>query len=235
MAPQSSAYRMAAAIWGAMGLVALLGYAIVRLASVVADGMGHHWGWQHIAVAAGNTVFMAWSEGYRGFQLRFSPRSAARVKWLAQHANAMQTLLAPLFVMGYFGTTRRRMIGVYLLTGFILAAIAVIHGLAQPWRAALDIGVVVGPCLGPRDFPCGAAAHAEYGRFRGISRSCRRQCNNRSPRQLGDDVVYRHAVRLGHVVALQAVPQHRPRQRPDVVGDHVIAPGQERPRPGTKA
>ena len=148
MAPQSSAYRMAAAIWGAMGLVALLGYAIVRLASVVADGMGHHWGWQHIAVAAGNTVFMAWSEGYRGFQLRFSPRSAARVKWLAQHANAMQTLLAPLFVMGYFGTTRRRMIGVYLLTGFILAAIAVIHGLAQPWRAALDIGVVVGLAWG---------------------------------------------------------------------------------------
>ena len=148
MAPQSSAYRMAAAIWGAMGLVALLGYAIVRLASVVADGMGHHWGWQHIAVAAGNTVFMAWSEGYRGFQLRFSPRSAARVKWLAQHANAMQTVLAPLFVMGYFGTTRRRMIGVYLLTGFILAAIAVIHGLAQPWRAALDIGVVVGLAWG---------------------------------------------------------------------------------------
>ena len=148
MAPQSSAYRMAAAIWGAMGLVALLGYAIVRLASVVADGMGHHWGWQHIAVAAGNTAFMAWSEGYRGFQLRFSPRSAARVKWLAQHANAMQTLLAPLFVMGYFGTTRRRMIGVYLLTGFILAAIAVIHGLAQPWRAALDIGVVVGLAWG---------------------------------------------------------------------------------------
>ena len=148
MAPQSSAYRMAAAIWGAMGLVALLGYAIVRLASVVADGTGHHWGWQHIAVAAGNTVFMAWSEGYRGFQLRFSPRSAARVKWLAQHANAMQMLLAPLFVMGYFGTTRRRMIGVYLLTGFILAAIAVIHGLAQPWRAALDIGVVVGLAWG---------------------------------------------------------------------------------------
>ena len=139
---------MAAAIWGAMGLVALLGYAIVRLASVVAEGMGHHWGWQHIAVAAGNTAFMAWSEGYRGFQLRFSPRSAARVKWLAQHANAMQTLLAPLFVMGYFGTTRRRMIGVYLLTGFILAAIAVIHGLAQPWRAALDIGVVVGLAWG---------------------------------------------------------------------------------------
>ena len=148
MAPQSSAYRMAAAIWGAMGLVALLGYAIVRLASVVADGMGHHWGWQHIAVAAGNTAFMAWSEGYRGFQLRFSPRSAARVKWLAEHANAMQTLLAPLFVMGYFGTTRRRMMGVYVLTVFILAAIAVIHGLAQPWRAALDIGVVVGLAWG---------------------------------------------------------------------------------------
>ena len=141
-----------AACWGAAGLVALLGYAIFRLTGVVVDGLEETWRWHHIAVAGANAAFMAWSEGYRGFQLRFSPRSAARVKWLAQHASAAQALLAPLFVMGYFGTTRRRMIGVYLLTGFILVAIVAIHSLAQPWRAALDVGVVVGLAWGLASF-----------------------------------------------------------------------------------
>ena len=152
LAGKPAALGIVAAIWGAAGLVALLGFAIFRLAGVVSQGLEHAWGWQHIAVAAANAAFMAWSEGYRGFQQSFSPRTAARVKWLAQHASAVQALLAPLFVMGYFGTTRRRMIGAYLLTGFILLAIVAIQWLAQPWRAALDVGVVVGLAWGLASF-----------------------------------------------------------------------------------
>ena len=141
-----------AASWGAAGLAALLAYAIYRLAGVVAQGLEQAWAWQHVAVAFVNAVFMAWSEGYRGFQQSFSPRSAARVKWLAQHASPGQALLAPLFVMGYFCATRRRMAGVYLLTGFIVVAIVAIHYLPQPWRAALDVGVVIGLAWGLASF-----------------------------------------------------------------------------------
>ena len=151
-ARKPSTLGIVAAIWGTVGVVALLGYAIIRLAGVVAQGLEHSWGWQHMAVAAANVAFMAWSEGYRGFQQSFSPRSAARVKWLAQHASAVQALLAPLFVMSYFGATQRRMIGVYLLTSFILVAIVVIQWLAQPWRAVLDMGVVAGLAWGLASF-----------------------------------------------------------------------------------
>lgn len=141
-----------AACWATMGLSALLLYAIVRLSMVVADGAVGSWDWRHWTVAAGNAVFMAWSEGYRGFQLKFSPRSAARVKWLLHHASVVSTVLAPLFAMGFFNATRRRMLGVYGLTAFVAGAIIVVHALPQPWRAVLDIGVVIGLAWGVASF-----------------------------------------------------------------------------------
>lgn len=140
------------AAWGAVGLLGLLAFAVARLAGVVLDGLAHAWHWQHVAVAAANAVFMAWSEGYRGFQLGFSPRCAARVKWLTSNPSALRIALAPLFVMGYFGAPRRRVIGVYALTLGIVAAIALVHALPHPWRAALDVGVIIGLAWGMASF-----------------------------------------------------------------------------------
>ena len=134
----------AGAAWGLAGVIGLLVYAVVRLSGVVVDGFEHGWDWRHLAVAAANAVFMAWSEGFRGFQGSFSPRVAARLKWLRDHPSATRLLFAPLFAMGYFGATRQRMIGIYALTAGIVALIAIVHALPQPWRAALDIGVVLG-------------------------------------------------------------------------------------------
>lgn len=141
-----------AACWATVGLSGLLLFAIVRLSMVVAEGAVVPWDWRHWAVAAVNAAFMAWSEGYRGFQLKFSPRSAARVKWLLHHASGLSTLFAPVFAMGYFNATPRRMVGVYGLTVFVLGAILVVHALPQPWRAALDIGVVIGLAWGVASF-----------------------------------------------------------------------------------
>ena len=133
-----------AAAWGAIGLCALLLYAIVRLCLVIAVGLEAVWQPWHVAVAFANAVFMAWSEGYRGFQLGYSPRSAARVKWLRHHPTAIRAVLAPLFVMGYFNAPWRRLAVVWGMTAAIVVAIVVIHALAHPLRAALDIGVVLG-------------------------------------------------------------------------------------------
>lgn len=107
-------------------------------------GLEHPWAWQHVAVAVANAVFMAWSEGWRGFQQSFSPRVAARLEWLRNNPSAARVALSPLFAMGYFGATRERLIGIYALTAGIVVLIVVVHVLPQPWRAALDIGVVIG-------------------------------------------------------------------------------------------
>ena len=150
--PPVTLLGVVAACWATIGLCALLLYAIVRLSMVVADGAADPWDWRHWAVAAANAAFMAWSEGYRGFQLRFSPRSAARVKWLVYHASGVSAVLAPLFAMGYFNATRRRLLGVYGLTAFVVGAIVFVHALPQPWRAVLDIGVIIGLAWGIASF-----------------------------------------------------------------------------------
>ena len=135
---------MFGAAWGLAGLTGLLLFAVYRLAGVVEAGLEWPWGWEHVAVAVANAVFMAWSEGWRGFQRSFSPRVAARLKWLRDNPSTVRVVFAPLFVIGYFGATRERLIGIYALTAGIAVLIVVVHLLPQPWRAALDIGVVLG-------------------------------------------------------------------------------------------
>ena len=161
---QATAMGRLAAAWGALGLLALLGYAIWRVGSVALAGLEYPWRTEHVALAAANVVFMAWSEGYRGFQKSFSPRCAARTRCLLKQPTALRTLLAPLFVMGYFAAPKRRLVAVYGLTLGIVAAVLAIHALPQPWRAALDLGVVVGLLWGVASYLLALAAAFELGK-----------------------------------------------------------------------
>ena len=133
-----------AAYWGVTGVVVLLSFAVYRLAAVTLDSFRFDYEWHHWLLLVVNTGFMCYAEGYRGFQLAFSPRAAARARHLRHHPSLVWTLLAPLFCMGFFHTTRRRIISVYALSIGIVALVIVFHQLSQPWRGALDAGVVCG-------------------------------------------------------------------------------------------
>ena len=133
-----------ASLWGLAGVVLLLGGAVARLAPIAWRGIDSGLaGWQWAALL-GIVVFMGYSEGYRGFQKGFSPRVAARVRYLATHPSLPRSLLAPLFCMGYFHATRRRQITSLVLTGAIVLLVVAVRFLPQPWRGLLDAGVVVG-------------------------------------------------------------------------------------------
>lgn len=147
MTSQTSPVRLVGylgAVWGLAGIAALLAYSIWRLAGVAADAWSYDLYAQHWAVLVVHVAFMAWSEGYRGFQQSFSPRIVARARYLMANPRPAYVLLAPLFCMGYFHTTRRRMISVYALTVFIVVLIIAVRWLPQPWRGIVDAGVVVG-------------------------------------------------------------------------------------------
>ncbi|HBE69275.1 MAG TPA: hypothetical protein DDW52_14095 [Planctomycetaceae bacterium] len=136
--------KFIAPIWGLIGVVALLGFAIYRLAprawEALQEGLTP-FQWCLMVVW---TVFMVYSEGYRGFQKKFSPRTAARVNYLSKSPSATQTLLAPLFCMGYFGATRRVQITSICLTLGIVLLVLLVSQLPQPWRGIVDFGVVAG-------------------------------------------------------------------------------------------
>ena len=89
-------------------------------------------------------LFMGYAEGYRGFQCRFSPRAAARARYLKQHPTPLRILLAPLFCMGFFHATRKRKIVAYSLTTMIILLIIFVRRLPQPWRGIVDAGVLLG-------------------------------------------------------------------------------------------
>jgi hypothetical protein len=103
-------------VWGLAGFILLLVYTIIRLTPLAIEAFMFEFRWDHWVVLLLNTTFMAYAEGYRGFQKGFSPRVAARAKYLNSHPNLLYALLGPLYCMGYFHITKRRQISTIALT-----------------------------------------------------------------------------------------------------------------------
>lgn len=134
--------------WGILGVLALLGQALWRLAPLTVDAVQAgltplQWGVMTIWI-----VVMAHAEGYRGFHRRFSPRVVARALWLREHPTGIKAIVAPLFCMSLFGATRKGMMVARILVVGILGLILLVRTLPQPWRGMIDAGVVVGLGIG---------------------------------------------------------------------------------------
>lgn len=145
MHASQSARHPVAALWGVLGVMAIVLYAIVRLAAFVAGALAVGLDVLQWLALVVNVVVMAWSEGYKGFQLKFSPRVAARALYLSRHPTSrMARLFAPLFCIGYFDASRRTLTVAWAGTVGIVILIMLVHRLDQPWRGIIDAGVVVG-------------------------------------------------------------------------------------------
>jgi uncharacterized membrane protein len=132
------------ALWGVGGVLALLGSATCRLTPRAVDAFSYSFSWYHWSGLAVIVVGMAYAEGYKGFQQAFSPRTAARARYLRSHPEMLHFILAPFFCMGYFHATRKRKITSLSVTFGIIVLIVLVHFVAQPWRGIIDAGVVVG-------------------------------------------------------------------------------------------
>jgi hypothetical protein len=144
--------RYLSAFWGVVGVSSLLLIAIYRLVDMMLNAMHVELGWGHIIAIAFSVLFMAYTEGYRGFQQRFSPRVAARVLYLSKDANCINGVFAPLFCMGYFGTTPRRQFTAIFVSCMIVVLVSVVREIPQPWRFIIDAGVVAGLAWGVISF-----------------------------------------------------------------------------------
>lgn len=144
--------RLLGFYWGVVGVIGILLFAIFRLSSKVIE-MGAHslsiFQWLFMIVFA---LYMAYAEGYKGFHLNFSPRVVARANYLRQPQNPslglMPLLLAPLFCMGYFCATRKRILTSFIVTSLIVGVVFLVGLAPQPWRGLIDVGVVIGLAIG---------------------------------------------------------------------------------------
>ena len=89
-------------------------------------------------------IFMGYAEGYKGFQLKFAPRVAARALYLKANPTWIRVIFAPLFCMGFFHATRKRKIVAYAVTTMVVLLIVGVRLLPQPWRGIVDVGVLFG-------------------------------------------------------------------------------------------
>lgn len=144
----TSSLRYIGFTWAVIGITALLSFAIVRMSLHAADLFrgqlsGTEWFLLVLWVAA-----MAYAEGYRGFQRRFSPRFAARALSLTANPRLMDVLLAPLFCIGYYRAAKDRLLTTWSVTLAIILLVLLMNSASQPWRNIISTGVLVGLLYG---------------------------------------------------------------------------------------
>ncbi|MCP4869196.1 MAG: hypothetical protein GY898_10815 [Proteobacteria bacterium] len=144
-APAPSLLGRLAAVWGIIGVIWLLADAVHGVGMVAWEAIQGdpftplQWGFAALWVG-----FMAYSEGYRGFQSRLAPRVVVRAGVLARDPQPLRVLLAPAFVIGFFAGNRRRLLTSWGITIAIVGVVLVVRQFPQPWRGIIDFGVVVG-------------------------------------------------------------------------------------------
>ncbi len=132
-----------AQIWALLGFITILGYAVYRLAGHFIVAWEFSFTWYHWLLLITNVVFMAYSEGYKGFQQSYSIKFSKRLNELPKKG-WWAKVLAPLFCMNYFDAEKKNLLLAYILTTAIILLIIIFNYIPQPWRGILDAGVVVG-------------------------------------------------------------------------------------------
>jgi len=139
-----STWGTVGAAWGILGLTLIFGRGLICLYPYVEELPESTFVWFHWIALAASLLFMGYAEGYKGFHLKFSPRAAARARYLRENPTPMRVTFAPLFCMGFFHATRKRKIVAYSLTTMIVLLIVLVRELPQPWRGIVDAGVLLG-------------------------------------------------------------------------------------------
>ena len=106
-----------------------------------------------------NLVFFVVVEGYLGFHRSWAPVTARRcflagfaAKVPSSASSTCAALFAPVFAMGFFFASRRRLIISYVLTFFIVGVVMAVKQSPSPWHEIIDCGVGAGLGAGTLSF-----------------------------------------------------------------------------------
>mmetsp|Transcript_38259 Transcript_38259/g.81665 ORF Transcript_38259/g.81665 Transcript_38259/m.81665 type:complete len:279 (+) Transcript_38259:218-1054(+) len=140
--------KVLASLWGASGVVYILAKAIKRVLPIALEpfikGEGVPLTQFQLAAYLITCVWFAYVEGYKGFQLKFSPLVVSRSFTLGFSSPIHHLLLAPLYSMALFHATKKRMIVSWSVSIGVAAVVAAVKRLPYPWRNIVDAGVVIG-------------------------------------------------------------------------------------------
>jgi len=87
----------------------------------------------------------AYFEGYKAFQLKFSPMLVQRAMTLSREGTPLHHIaLAPFYSMGLFHATKKRRIIAWTISSGVALMVGLVKRLPYPWRSIVDAGVVTG-------------------------------------------------------------------------------------------
>lgn len=119
---------------------------------------------QHISVLQRmalvvNLIFFVLVEGYLGFHRSWAPVTARRcflagfaAKVPRSASSGCAALFAPLFAMGFFFASKRRLVISYVLTAFVVGVVMALKRCPSPWHEIIDCGVGAGLGVGTLSF-----------------------------------------------------------------------------------
>lgn len=141
--------RNALGVWGVVQVVSVLANAIKRLYPIAIqpflqkDLLAYHW-----VLYVAWSLYMGYAEGYKAFQLKFSPMVVSRAFSIADKPTILNCILAGPYSMGLFGASKKRMIVSWCITAGVFSLVKVVKMLPYPYRSIVDAGVVVGLSYG---------------------------------------------------------------------------------------
>jgi hypothetical protein len=98
---------------------------------------------------ASSCVFFGYFEGYKAFQLKFSPMCVERALTLSSPNSVwLHRALAPFYAMGLLHASRKRLITSWCISLFVSFLVVLVRRLPYPQRSIVDIGVVIGLAWG---------------------------------------------------------------------------------------
>ena len=136
-------------LWGVMQVVSILANAIKRLIPIAIqpilqqDFQPFHW-----ALYISWSAYMLYTEGYKAFQLKFSPLVVQRAFSLIENPSFFNYVFAGPYSMGLFGASRKRMIISWSITAGVFSLVKLVKMLPYPYRSIVDAGVVAGLSYG---------------------------------------------------------------------------------------
>jgi len=154
--PFTKSMAIFGSVWGSLGVIYILAKAIFRVMPIALEPFKASTSLVFTPIQwslyAASCLFFAYAEGYKGFHLKFSPlvvkRSFTLVLGTKQGNNPINYILAPLFSMGLFAATKKRMIVSWSISIGVAIIVALVKKLSPVPRCILDAGVVVGLSLG---------------------------------------------------------------------------------------
>lgn len=136
-------------LWGVYQVVFILANAIKRLVPIALqpfiqkDLQPVQW-----LMYGSWCLFMIYNEGYKAFQLKFSPLVVNRAFGISKNPSVLKYIFAGPYSMGLFGADRKRMIVGWSITAGVFSLVKIVKMLPYPYRSIVDSGVVAGLSYG---------------------------------------------------------------------------------------